>query len=395
MTLNARSLGITALLGVAVASAGGAQYTGGSLGGVTIGPRAMQWEFDSPVRQDSFSVTRVRQAFIPITIAGPMSQSWNLEIHGGYAFGEVEVNAGGETRKLTLAGPTDIKVRLNGRLFSDHVVLTLGATGPTGAVRLSGERLDALRVIGAPALRMPAPVLGSGVGGAAGLVFVKQVLGWGIAVGSTYEYRGKYAPMEAEVAGVKLPTDLDPGDALHFSVGVDRVFGEHRVSLVALRDTYRADELSITDRDYTATSSVQLGPSTTFLGRLDLGVPHLRELSITLLDRKRSPFALPNGDKAPGSNGNVFEAGVAASVGRPQSIGLFLRVDGIWDSGLDIDQSIATAAMTSAALSVGVTIPAGNAMIVPFGRIIRGQLDTGPQTVNGHGLAVGLSIGPR
>jgi hypothetical protein len=121
-------------------------------------------------------------------------------------------------------------------------------------------------------------------------------------------------------------------------------------------------------------------------------VSGFRSFTIGLEDRYRSRFTGFDGTKAAGSSGNVFDASLEMVTGSPDRTGLFLRADGRFNSGLAVDNTIATAAMTSGGLSLGIAAPIGRATLQPFVRGQIGRLDTGPATTTAVGLGGGITL---
>lgn len=362
----------------------------------TLSPIWQRWTFTTPITQDSARLQRVEQMLFPMSVMLPFSESWSLDVIGGYAIGTVELESSqAALRTLDLRGPTDVKLRLTGRMASDHLILTLGFNAPAGKTKLKGDDLEATQILGAPGLRMPAPVLGNGLGATGGLVVARRLFGWAVAVGSAYELRNSYSPIEAEISGVASPTDLDPGDAIHVSLGADRLLGDHRLVLAAIADFYGDDRLSMTQLGLTASSTYRLGRTTAVLAQADLAVPAFREFTAFARLHHRAAFRDATGVTATGSDGNVFDAGLRATLGRPRGFGLVLRADAYIDSGLEIDESLATAATNMAVGTIGIAIPLGSASFVPYVRFQRGRIDTGPETSPVRGMTTGIILGPR
>jgi hypothetical protein len=384
------------LAALGASRAADAQERTGPTATATLSPIWQRWTFATPITQDTNRVHQVEQTLLPMALMLPFSENWRMDIVGGYAIGSVELDSvNGKPRTLELSGPTDVRVRLTGRMASDHVILTLGVNAPSGKTKLTGPALEATQILGAPGLRMPAAVLGNGFGATAGLVVARRLFGWAVALGSAYELRNSYSPIEATISGVSSPTDLDPGDAIHISLGADRVLGNHRLAFAAITDIYGQDRLSLTQREITATSTYKLGRTTTVLAQADLAVPKFSEFGAYAQIRHRAAFEDANGVAAEGSSGNVFEAGVRTTLGKPRWFGLILRGDALIDSGLEIDDSMATAAMNVLAGTVGIYVPMGSASLIPYARFQNGTMDTGPQSSSVRGLSAGVILGPR
>ncbi|MEP6833695.1 MAG: hypothetical protein ABJB74_09880 [Gemmatimonas sp.] len=367
------------------------------LGTVQISPSFTSWSFKTPIAQDSFTVRSVTQFAIPATVSLALGTRWVFDASRAYQIGSVAVtDANGVDRTLTLKGGTDLKLRLVGRVKGDHVRLTVGVNAPTGATKLAGTDVDAIRIIGAPALRLPVASLGSGFGGTVGVVFATQAAGWGLAAGTSYELRGNYSPIEASIAGAALPTDLNPADAVHITLGADRIVRSGRVSILGSADVYGEDELTISRRGSApVTGTYKLGPSLSALMAVDFGVRGFREFSLTVVDRYRSAFRGIDGASVAGSNGNFLDANVRAVSGVANHFGLMYGVDAHLDSGQEVDNSIATAAVTTVGALFGVSIPYRTNAIQPYVRAQFGSLDTGLASTSLAGFSAGVTLTAR
>lgn len=355
----------------------------------SIGGAFNLWRFAHPVAQDSLSVSRVSQIAIPVSAAFSAGR-WTFDAGFAYASGRVELADG---RTLDLSGATDVRLRAVGRVVGDNLLLTFGATLPTGRTRLVGSEIDAIRVLGSPALRLPVTNLGTGAAGTIGLVYATRAGDWNVGVGASFEGRGSYAPIESRVAGVSVPTDLHPGSTMRGSLGLDRTFARSRLSLLFAGEVFSHDRIEITTPGGVAVQSTyQLGPQFSAIGFLELGVGGFRSFTLSAADRYRTSFTGLDGRKAAGSNGNVFEAAVEGVSGMAGRTGLVFRVDGRLDSGLEIDNTITTAAMTAIGLTLGLSIPAGRATLQPFVRGQIGTLDVGPASTSATGFGGGLKL---
>jgi hypothetical protein len=302
--------------------------------------------------------------------------------------------AGGGVRRLSLDGLTDAKVRVLGRLVPDRLWLTFGVSLPTGTVGLTDDEFAAIRTLGAPALRMTTPVLGGGTGFIAGAVFTTTVGPWAVGLGASYELRASYTPLDASLAGGGGSiADLDPAGAMHLSLGFDRVVGQGRMSLLFSGDRYGTDLVTTRVGTGAATQSrYRLGPSVAVQWNYVLATPAVREIRLAVSDHFRFEFSDAAGDRVAGSRGNTLDLGVSVIVGRAGSMGLVLGIDGAFDSGLDLDNTVATAAITSAALTAGLDLPVGRVALRPFVRGTVGRLDLGPETTGATGVGGGVLL---
>lgn len=362
-----------------------------------------RWSFSGGVPRggasgDSIRVESASQLSVPITVILPIGSSWTFDAYAAYATGEVSLDrpdsTEGGTSTYQLNGLTDVKLRLVGALRGDNLLLTLGLNAPSGTTGLDREQLKALQVLGAPALRFRTPSLGGGVGGTIGLVAAQEIGGWAWALGTSYELRGGYRPIEALVAGSSQP-DLDPGDAVHLSLGTDGLLGPHRMSVTLSGDLYSKDQLTFDVGAGETKSTYTLGPSYGAEWQLQLAPGRFRELALYVVDRYRTQFKDNEGDKVDGSSGNELDAGATALIGRAGRTGVLLGLDGRFHTGLSVDNTIATAAMRAFGATAGLSMPAGRLDVRPFVRAQLGSIKNGGESSSASGLSGGLTFGTR
>jgi len=387
--VRTRSLILAALATAATARPALAQGRLPSEVVTTIGGAFSSWRFSTAASQDSIAIEKVSQAALPFSASFAVG-AWTFDAGVALSAGKLSLASG---RTIDLGGLTDLRVRAVGHLVGDRVLLVLGVNAPSGKTKLVGDEIDAVRVLGAPALRMPVANLGIGPAGTAGLVFATRAGEWTVGVGGSFEARGKYSPIESQIAGVALPTDLRPGNAVRASLGLDRVFGSARFSLLLATEVYSRDriELQAPGGGVIATS-YKLGPQLLANAFLELGVPGFRTFTVTVADRYRTKFTGPSGTRAAGSSGNALEVGIQGITGVAGRTGFFFRVDGWVDGGLEVDNTITTAAMNAVGVTLGLSIPAGRASVQPFLRGQVGKLDTGPLSTTATGFGAGLKL---
>jgi hypothetical protein len=366
-----------------------------------IVPIFESWTFGDGLPQrvggDSVLVKSVTQWSMPVSVMVPLGSRWTVDASAAYAMGEVSLEGADPSLGLdsyALAGPTDARVRLVGRLVGDNVLVTVGANAPTGTVSLGREELAALRVLAAPALRLQTPGLGRGAGGTAGLVLARQISQWAFALGISYEITGNYSPVAAVTAGTASP-DLDPGDALHLSLGADGLIGQHAMTLAVSLDTYGPDDLRFPNASGEgARTEVRLGPTLTAEWEFRVAAPWVRELTLYATDRYRSKYE-QDGIAVEGSSGNQADAGLRLVLPAGRSVGILVGLDARHHTGLKVDNSLATAAMAGGGATLGLEIGGGRLVVHPFGRVQIGTIDTGGIKSDARGISGGLSIGTR
>ena len=360
-----------------------------------VAPSFTGWKFNRALPNDSFMVRKAWQFTVP-TAMTIQAAGGRVTIDAGaaMAIGRVGLDDG---RTLELSGLTDLRIRGVARVIGDQLLLTVGLNAPVGATRLSGHQIDALGVLGAQALGFTTPTLGNGLGATGGFVYALRAGGWGLAVGSSLEIRGQYTPLEAQIAEVRSPADLRPGTAFRFSLGADRLMGRGRISLLLAGDLFGESRIMVAaPGGDPVESTYKLGPQLAGSAILELGVRGFRSFTLAITDRYRSRFTGFDGEKASGSSGNLVEGSLGFITGQGGRAGLAVRVEGRFDSGLEVDNTITTAAMTSGGLTVGLFAPIGRATLQPFVRAQIGRLDTGEDaaTATGFGGGIALTLRP-
>lgn len=369
-----------------------AVITRGAQAQVIVAPTFNAWRFADAVPSDSIRVERASQLALPFAAAATIGRM-SVDLSGTWTRGTVGLENG---RSLNLSGPTDLRVRGVYRFAGDRLQLTTGVNLPVGPTGLAGEDLDALSVLGSPALGFPALPLRNGFGVTGGAVYAWRVGGWGLALGSSYETRSRYTPVEARIAGVTAPADFSPGGALRFSLGADRLIGRGRASLLLGAELYGQSQVDLKRPDATPiTSKYTMGPQLSGSLLVDLGASGFRFFRVMVSDRYRSSFKTADGSKASGSSGNVFGAELEFVTGGPRGAGFYVRADGKLDSGLEVDNTITTAAMNAGGLTLGIAAQGARTTILPWIRVQAGRLDTGPASTMALGYGAGLSVTVR
>jgi hypothetical protein len=314
---------------------------------------------------------------IPFSVAIPIGAAWTMDVQSAITAARLtydpKLGVSAAQSRVHLYGPSDVRVRTTGRLFNDALVLTAGANLPTGRTDLSSNQLTVLRGIAAPALGLGMPPVGAGASGTLGAVVARQLLGWAIALGGSYEMRGSYQPIAALTAGAPS-ADFQPGNVVRGSLGLDRVIGGHRLSATGSVDVYANDEL----RDPTKPgarplATVRLGPIVTSDLQLQLAVPRVKEFILWGTHRFRTRYQR-DGDYVAGTSGFYADGGVRTSIPMTASTDLLLTGDGKWHSGLAINQGIATSGVISGGGTIGLAQRLGALSLQPFVRGQGGQL---------------------
>jgi hypothetical protein len=402
-----------ALAAVLVSTTAAAQERLLSTGTSSAGVVYESWHFGNdgfmqPVGAGTQSVriTSVSQLSIPVAATVSLGDRWTVDVATAYATGRVTLAAPdtalGGTSTYTLSGVSDVRLRASGRLIGDNLLVTLGVNAPTGATSLDAREFGALRVLAAPALGLQTPVLGTGTGTTAGLVYARELNGWAWALGTSYEMRRSYAPVT--VAGGVAAPDFSPGNALHLSLGADGLIGQNGLTVGVSADLYGESELRLPAQTIggpgiqstageAATS--QLGPIFTANAQFRVAARSFRELTVYAVDHYRTSYKR-SGVEAPGSSGNYVDAGVRGVVAAAPATDILMALDVRHQTGLSVDNTLATAAMRSGAITIGLVraLTRGYALR-PFVRGQLGRITSGDTSSTATSLAGGLMLDVR
>jgi hypothetical protein len=372
-----------------------------------VSPVYERWSFGSGLLQPSSAGTgsiELQSASawsVPIGASVGVSDRWTIDVSTSYANGTVQLRAadpGTGKDNYSLSGFTDVRARLTGRIVGDAVVATVGANLPSGTTSLDPSEFAALRVLAAPALAMQTPALGTGLGATAGVVLARQIAGWAWAFGASYELRRTYTPISF-ATGSPSP-DVDPGDALHLSLGLDGLVGQSGMTVALSTDFFTDDRLEprspasvgvVSDQAVTT----HLGPVLTLDWQLRVAATRFRELTLYALDRYRTPYER-GGQRIDGSSGNYLDAGARAVFPLSPSTGLSSVVNLRHQTGLKSDSTLATAATAGIGATIGLVQSFGGGFsLQPFVRGDYAKIKSGSASATGTGFAVGVSLGRR
>jgi hypothetical protein len=377
-----------------------------------VGPVFESWSFGDGLTQPLFSgadAVRVRRASrfaIPLAASVPLGARFGVDVSGAYTSGRVELASSADAidgvRTLDVSGLTDTKVRLTGRLANDNLGFTVGLNAPTGRTELSARELEALRVVAAPALGFAAPTLGNGAGGTAGLVYARDVRGYAMALGASYERRTRYTPA-ATIAGGLPAFGYTPSDAVHLSLALDGTVREHGLTLGMSADLYGEDrftsrgapDATVPDALVPSTSTARLGPVLTLEGELRVATTRLRELTLYVVDRYRTPYQR-GGATVAASAGNYLDAGVRAVFPVGARLGLLTAASLRHQTGLRSDTTLAAAAMAAGGLTVGLTRDFQSGFTLqPFVRGQVARIESGVRNTGATSIAAGIGVTRR
>ena len=395
-----RSLGSAAVL-IAVHGAS-AQQRLLDLRSLSSGIVAESWSFSNATPTGgASSVVSASQFTVPVTALVPVTSSWALDAYVAYAHGSVTVDRGGSIgrERLSLSGVNDAKLRLVGKLHGDNVMLTLGASLPSGTTALGPSELEALSVLASPALRFRTPSLGNGASGTGGIVVAGQKGSWAIAMAGSFEKRGDYAPAEALTSGLGRPA-LRAGDAIHVSLGADRLLQSARQSFSVIGDFYLDGSL----RDPAATVTevgFRLGPTITATYQTQAAFEKVESM-LYLLGRYRGNYSV-GGVRVDESWRAETEIGLVNAIPVNPRLSVRAGLDSRFHtaaSGGAPDETIggfATAGIIAGGATLGLQYSSGSGAFVwePFVRGQVGQLDFGGPIRHALGASAGLTLTAR
>lgn len=363
---------------------------------------AENWSFSKATPNGgASSVTSASQFTVPVTAVIPVTSSWALDAYVAYAHGSVTVDRGGSggQERLTLSGVNDAKLRLVGKLHGDNLMLTLGASLPSGTTALGPTELEALSVLASPALRFRTPTLGNGPSGTGGLVFAGTTGSWALAMAGSFEKRGDYAPAEALTSGLGRPA-LRAGDAVHVSFGADRLLQNARQSISLIGDYFMSGSLRDPSAGATETR-FRLGPSVTATYQTQAAFEKIESM-LYVLERIRGNYSI-GGVTVEDSWRSESEVGVVNAISVNPQTSVRIGVDSRFHTASSVGSpdetigSFATAGIMAGGATVGLQYASGGGALVwePFVRAQIGQLDFGGPVRHATGASAGLSLTAR
>jgi hypothetical protein len=362
------------------------------------------WHLNSPLPQSGGRLVDIAEFAVPFRLRTVWGK-FGIDLSGAGVAGAAHFTAskssgssGGDNgdRVVQIYGPTDLKLRLTGPVWGDHLLVTAGLNIPTGKIGLNADETTALQAISAPALRMPFASFGSGGGATLGLIRAFEGDEWAVAIGASVEQRSEYSAIALALSSGKAETKITPGTAAHVTLGVDRSIGESRLSALVVGDVFSKDRVQLTGSGTASESSdYQLGPQITAITSLDFGAAGWRESAMSVALRARSEFSDVTGAKVSGSSGTYIEAAIGGVRGGNYGAGLIIGVDARWHSGLKFTDALVGSAVTAVGVTLGVERAGESTLTRFFVHPQYGSFDTGTAKTTGLGVTLGFTVSAR
>ena len=323
---------------------------------------------------DSSRVLSATNLAVPIQYSTVVGGVWLLDAGASFSSGTRKV-AGTTASDDALSGISDIRVRATRRFDRMGLRFTVGANIPTGVTKLDRSQTAALSVLGSPAINMTQPAVGFGAGATLGVVksFASASKQWGVALGTSVEWRGQYDPFAALAVGASV-NSYDPGEVVRVSAGATRLFGESKGLITASLDVFGADKVS--RGSTTPPVKIQIGPTVALDAQFLPASTRLKNAALFGALRLRSALKRDGTELA--KSGNVM-AEIGARAAKP----LTSRVDAVFEvsgrvlTAVAIDNRLATAASTSIAPIFGLAINGADWTLQPMLTARIGSVDTG------------------
>jgi hypothetical protein len=359
-------------------------------------PSFTSWRFATPLSQSVGAVKSITELSVPIGARAQLGR-FTFDFRAAAAMSGATLEAAdGSTRKITLNGVTDVRVRMSVPVVGEGLVLTAALNAPTGTTGLDADQTAVQQLIGAPGLALPVTSYGVGFGGTLGFVGARQFGPWALAVGGSLEERAEYTPIELALTGGASLTKIKPGVAGHVTIGADRPVGAGRVSLLLIADVFTLDDVTTGTADGGVDgTSYKLGPQLSAIARVEMGIPGWRESSVGVSFRHRSAFADAGGATVAGSEANYVDGGFVGVHGGAQGRGLLLGVDARWQSGMSVTDALVAASMAAGGLTVGMEWPMSRTTARLAARVQVGTFDTGAARSSANALSLSLSLSSR
>ena len=323
---------------------------------------------------DSSRVLSATSLSLPLQFSTVIRSAWIFDLGAGASNGKRQA-AGANTPSDDLSGVGDVRVRLSRRFDRLGLRLTVGGNLPTGVTGLDKSQLLALSVLASPAINLTQPAVGFGAGATVGLVksFSSSSRQWGVAVGTSFEWRGEYDPFAALAVGASASA-YDPGEVIRVSAGASRLFGESKGLVTASLDLFGTDLVS--QGANIKPVEVQIGPTVAIDGQWQPATTRFKNAALFGAARLRSALKR-DGTTLPNSGNTTLEAGLRGAKAMTGHTDVVFELSGRLVTAVEIDNRLATAASTSVAPVLGLAINSSMWTLQPALTARIGTVDTG------------------
>ena len=327
---------------------------------------------------DSSRVNSATALSVPLQFNTILDGVWLIDAGTSFTNGKREVEGSPAGGDESLSGLGDLRLRVSRRFDGMGLRFTFGANIPTGKTSLDNAQASTLSVLASPAVGLTQPAVGFGAGATLGAVksFASASRLWGVAVGTSVEWRGSYEPFAALAAGASV-NDYDPGEVFRISAGASRLFGESKGLVTASLDLFSADKVSAAGA--VLPTQVKIGPTFSIDGQWLPATTRVQNATLYGALRLRSALKR-DGVELPNSGNVVFEAGARGARSLTSSVSATFDVSGRVLTGVEIDNRIATAASSSVAPSVGLAFVGASWTLQPAVTARFGTIDTGVES---------------
>jgi hypothetical protein len=157
---------------------------------------------------------------------------------------------------------------------------------------------------------------------------------------------------------------------------------------------YTRDRITVTDPQASPQDPATLGPMFTLEWRLRASSSLFRELTFYTFDRYRTQYSR-GGERVDGTNGNELELGAEGLLPLNSGVSFVAGVHGRHNTGLSVDNTLATAAVASGGVDIGLAWRTGPLIFRPTIGGEVGRLDSGGQKLTIHKLQALFTITSR
>jgi len=297
----------------------------------------------------------VREFSLPLVFVWPVSRRLSLDVVTGSGLATLERGT-----STSLKGLTDTKIRGSCILGDEVALLTAGVSTPTGKTRLDSLEQDVSNYLAQDALGFRTPSFGQGLDLNFGLAVAHRLGGTVFGLGVGYLRKGGFTPQFGD-------PEYQPGSELNLTFGLDRqvMDGDGQLTLDVVYTQYGEDEQG-------GKPAFQSGDKVLAqaLGRFRGAGLNWR---VHLIERfKAESTSYEEEEPEEFSNGNEFEAGLAAMTGGSGRLSLGGAADLKLYGDNDFDQG--EAAIWSAGPGIRLRL-SSRSFIDLSARYARGEID--------------------